>query len=106
MDRVLIDIIAWVLVVLFFVSVFNAYKWSKWANIYQSKTLRYLRNSAITVTMVSLPLVVLALYRIFAGSEAPSIPHSGVIVALSLVVLIGNMSVTTFAFRELDDHDG
>ncbi len=97
-----IDIAAWVILLLVGLAIYDTYKWRQWALFYQSKTILYLYRSAFVKTAVSVPMAGLAAYRVAAGPDAPPVPYSGLIIVIALIALIGNLTLTTFSFRELD----
>jgi hypothetical protein len=102
MESLFVDSAAWIILGLVGLAVYDTYKWWRWANFYQSKTISYLFRSAVVKTVTALPLGFLAAYRIIGGATAPPFPFGGYILIIAVILLIANLTITTLAFRELD----
>jgi hypothetical protein len=101
-DDLFITVAGWVILLLSVLAGYCTYKWRRWTNHYRSKTIYYLYRSALVKFLTTIPLTGLAAYRIVAGPTAPPVPYGGVILVVCIITLIGNLSLTTFSFRELD----
>lgn len=100
---IIVDIAAWIIAVGTILAIYNTYKWWNWQDKLGGKALRYLYRSALTKTVAAIPLAVIAVYRLTGGHEAPPFPLGGPIVGISVSILLLNLTITTWAFRELDE---
>lgn len=102
-EELIISISAWAVILGTALSVYNTYKWWNWQDKLGGKALRYLFRAGLVATISSIPLAVISAYRLLAGPDADPLPLTGPAIAVSVALLIGNLTVTTFSFRELDD---
>lgn len=102
-EDTIITIAAWVIILGTVLAVFNTYKWWNWQDKLGGKALRYLYRAGLVATVASIPLAVISAYRLLYGPDADPLPLTGPAIALSVALLVSNLTITTFAFRDLDD---